>query len=99
MARFAHNLVADTAKAMAGEWYETAAHDNTFYKYYPNRGKFIAREWGRFIGMARRQLALMLGNPKYPESLKDQILDALCLQNTLPKGDHSIAASSPQRIH
>jgi hypothetical protein len=82
--KFAHEMVAGVAKEMAGCWYEEAAHDDTFYHFYPNQNKFIKREWPRFIAAAKAQLAIMLGDPIRPEWEKDQIADALIKHASLP---------------
>lgn len=82
--KFAHELVAATAKEMAACWYEEAAHDNDFYRFYPNQNKFIKREWPRFIDGAKAQLAIMLGDAMRPEWEKDQIADALIKHAGLP---------------
>lgn len=82
--KFAHELVASTAKEMAACWYEEAAHDNDFYKYYPKQKVFIKREWHRFIHHARHTLAEMLGNPAVSEWQKEQIHEALLKHASLP---------------
>lgn len=82
--KFAHELVAETAKEFAAAWYEEAAHDNTFYAYYPSQKGFIKREWFRFVEAARKHLALMLGMSATPEHQKEQIFDALVKHSSLP---------------
>lgn len=82
--KFAHALVAETAKEMAAVWYEQAAHDNDFYKFYPKQRMFINREWKRFITAAKSTLAQMLGRIDTPEWQKEQIMDALIKHASLP---------------
>jgi hypothetical protein len=82
--RFAHELIANTAKDMAACFYEEAAHDNDFYRFYPNQKMFIAREWKRFVEHARKQLAEMLGRSDIPEHQKEFIHDALIKHASLP---------------
>lgn len=82
--KLAHELIAETAKEMAGCWYEEAAHDNEFYAFYPKQRMFINREWKRFIAAAKATLAQMLGNPTTPEWQKEQIFDALVKHSHLP---------------
>lgn len=82
--KFAHELIAETAKEMAACWYEEAAHDNEFFAFYPVQAKFVKREWPRFIEHARKQLAGMLGSPMVPEDQKEQIFEALIKHSTLP---------------
>lgn len=91
--KLAHELVAETAKDMAACWYEEAAHDNEFYKFYPKQKLFINREWPRFIAAAKATLALMLGRTDTPEWQKDQITDALIKHASLPGNiDRRVAA-------
>lgn len=82
--RFAHELIAQTAKEMAAIWYEEAAHDNEFYKFYPKQKMFINREWKRFIDIAKATLAQTLGCSDTPEWQKEQIMDALIKHASLP---------------
>lgn len=82
--RFAHELIASTAKEFAGAYYEELAHDNEFYAFYPSQKKFIKREWHRFTELARKQLALMLGFSVTPEWQKEQIFEALIKHASLP---------------
>lgn len=82
--KFAHEMVAATAKEMAGCWYEEAAHDDDFYKFYPCQKKFIKREWHRFVSHAKQTLAQMLGSTQIPEWQKEQIFEALIKHASLP---------------
>lgn len=82
--KFAHELIAKTAEEFAGAWYEEAAHDDTFYHYYPSQKMFIKREYWRFIDTAKQQLALMLGREDVAEWEKEQIFDALVKHASLP---------------
>src|SRR5665213_2654698 len=75
--KYAHEMVANTAKEMAGCWYEEAAHDDEFYAFYPNQNKFIKREYHRFIEAARLTLSGMLGRNDVDEWKKEQISEAL----------------------
>lgn len=78
-----HKLVRKTAKEMAGHFYEFAAHDDTFYRYYPSLIFFVDYEWHRFIREAKTVLTKML-TMDYPESFKAEIYDALLLNSELP---------------
>lgn len=82
--KYAHELVAQTAKEMAAAWYEEAAHDNDFYRFYPLQNMFINREWKRFIDAAKNQLSIMLGMSTVPEWEKEQIFEALIKHASLP---------------
>lgn len=72
-----HKMIADTAKGCCGEAWETLAKQNRFYRLNPDRAKFVHRFWPNYIPIARTILTGMLGNPKYPQSMKDEIHDAL----------------------
>ena len=112
--KLAHELLAATAKEMAGCWYEEAAHDNEFYAFYPKQAQFINREWHRFIEAARMTLVGMLGSPMTPEWQKEQISEALIKHASLPGNiDKRVAAKmiaggdapqmvnilNPERLH
>lgn len=91
-----HKMVAETAKAMAGELYEILMYDNQMradaiagapdMTDAQRQVAFIARNWGSLIDQARANLAGMLGDPAYDQSTKDAIYDALRLDNTLRYG-------------
>jgi hypothetical protein len=106
--KLAHEMLAETAKEMAGAWYEEAAHDNEFYAFYPKQKFFINREWHRFIPAAKTQLAVMLGmsDEQVPEWQKERIADALIKHASLPGNvDPRVAArvapiiSGLERVH
>ena len=84
----AHTLVAKTAKEMASEWYEQSAHSNAFYTHYPDLDLFVAAEWHNFVPKAREILAGMLGNPNYPDHMKQEISEALIKDKELPRPDN-----------
>lgn len=90
--KYAHELVAETAKEMAGVFYDEFAKDNDFYKFYPSQKKFIKREWGRFIAPAKATLAQMLNFSTTPEWQKEQIMDALIKHASLPGNVNRIVA-------
>lgn len=97
VAKIAHNLVAKVAREMAGEFYEGAASlDNDFYHHYPSIDKFISREWGRFVPIARSQLAKMLTMDKYSDHMKEQITEALIMDRCLYQGK---AASYAEKLN
>lgn len=87
-----HHLVAKTIVQLAGAWYEEAAHDNDFYKFYPNQKLFIEREGDRFTPIAIECLVKQLNtgpadNECYEayETRQNEIMEALMLERTLPK--------------
>lgn len=82
----AHKLVAQTAREMAGAIYEELAKNNEWYKANPSQTEFIERVHGSLLVQARDVLASMLALPNYPETLKEQIAEALILDNQLQLG-------------
>ena len=97
--KFAHKLLAETAKELAGAFYEEAAHDDTFYSYYPDQKKFIKREWHRFVETARLQLSKMLGMPHVSEAEKEQIFAALVKHASLPGNADPRAVQQSLGVH
>lgn len=81
--RHVHKLIKKTAKEMACHFYEFAAHDNVFYKYYPSMRFFQDYEWQKFVRAAKETLTDMLAG-NYPETYKAEIYEALLLDGTLP---------------
>jgi hypothetical protein len=89
-----HNLIADTAKAIAQEAYEAIAHDNAFYAEWPTMDGFVTANWRMFVDDARTQLMRTLipigqegGLPVYAlaEVLRDQVYDALKIDGSMRK--------------
>jgi hypothetical protein len=72
-----HKMVADTAKGIAEAEWEKLARQNRFYKAYPDKAAFVHKHWPDYIALARNILIGMLGNPKYTQSMKDEIFDAV----------------------
>jgi hypothetical protein len=69
-------LMAKTAKAICNEAYEILASDNTFYRAWPVRQRFVNRHWKDFVGHARASLAVILRDPTVHENLKTPIYEA-----------------------
>ena len=82
--RLIHKLIAKTAKELAGTFYEFAAHDNEFYKFYPKMQYFIDREWERFVTVAKQTLTDCLSSGALTDKDKLDIYDALVNDATLP---------------
>lgn len=93
-----HHQIADTAKGLAGEFWEQMATGtkgrgglrlkavrgaNRFYKQWPNRETFVGLKWPDFIDTARQALQLLLGNPSTPEAVKADIHHVLLLDGTV----------------
>ena len=91
-----HLKIANVAKEMAGQLYETMMGDNEWYSAWkarwPNLNgkglerKFINSNWPRLVGQARATLAGMLANPAYSEGMKEDIFAALCQDSSLKLG-------------
>lgn len=78
-----HKMIADVAKGCAREQWETLAKQNAFYKCWPKPQAFVAHNWRLYIPVARQILTGMLGNPKYPERMKEEIHAALLLDGAV----------------
>ena len=91
-----HKQVAHTARAACGQLYEALMQDNTLYgewkRQNPNltakqlESRFIAKNWPRCIEFARATLAHMLTLNDVPESVNEEILEVLVLDNSVPVG-------------
>lgn len=87
--RITHKLIAQTAKELAGAYYEIkAGESNEFYKMWPNQRHFISRRFRTFIPTAREVLVSMLAG-NYPDAMKEEIFEAL----------QKDAALNPSRAH
>lgn len=91
----AHQLVKETAVAMAHELYDHMMQDNQWYAQWkfqhPDLGpkaleeRFIAKNLSRLLPQARATLAGMLRSTADP-ALQETIYEALVLDNTLIRG-------------
>ena len=77
-----HKEVRRIAKDIAGAAYEQMAHEDIFYKAYPDQKYFIERHWKSFIPDARRALLQILSG-NYPESMKEETLEIFLQDKTL----------------
>lgn len=90
-----HKMVAQVAKAAAGELYEKLMGDNACYEAWKKANpeasprelerRFVAKNWGRCLQIARATLTLMLRQP-IDSKTKDGIMEALRLDATLMRG-------------
>ena len=90
-----HHMIAQVAKEAAGELYDVVMADNVVFTEWKRQNpgctppilvkRFIAKNWGKCIPFARATLTRML-TTNIDESLKEQIHEALCLDNTLIRG-------------
>lgn len=95
MPSYCHELIAKTAREMAGAlWEEQAKQDFWYHQYqraFPGlsasqlQTKFIAAKWPLLIQVARATLTDML-TTNISETLKDQIADALIKDRSLLRG-------------
>lgn len=81
-----HKLIRDTAIEMAEALYEECARrSDEWWANAPDRKKWVRDTWPLLIEEARSTLAKMLSGPM-PESLKEQIFEALSLDNAVRSG-------------
>lgn len=90
-----HKLVFETAKSMAHELYDALMQKNDWYALWktqnPGLGakaledRFVRKNHAKMVPAARAALAGMLSGP-YPDEVKDQIFEALLLDNSLTHG-------------
>lgn len=92
--QYCHELISDTAKALAGELYAAVMRDNENFTTWkllcndlPNskcEAEFIKLMWPKMLDDARATLSRMLGT-NMNESLKQRIYHALILDGDLRK--------------
>lgn len=90
-----HWQIADTAKAMAHELYNTVMANNQVRDEWIRQNpecnskelerRFVVKNWSKCIAAARSTLAAMLTGP-YDPDLKEQIHTALVLDSSLRYG-------------
>ncbi len=81
-----HALIAKVAKGIAGKMYDKFAGNDEFYKMFPSESKYIEKEYGRYVKEARATLAKMLTLSTVIDTDKEEIMDALLLDRSLPVG-------------
>ena len=90
----AHRAVAEVAIELAHEWFEVYAHENAFYKKMTADGRvtekqarefFVLKMAPKLLEDARQAMTDCLTRPDSEISphLKEQIFEALCLDNDL----------------
>lgn len=82
MGKIVHKVIAKAARAMCAEWYETAAHENGFYKLHPSAKAYVNQKWRYFIGYARQCLATALQSPALSDEQKAEIYEALVIDGS-----------------
>lgn len=91
-----HELVADTAKAIAGaEWEGRCSASDNFYRDWPNVNVWIRKRWPSFIQDAKAHLAEML-HPNLHYALterdREKIFEALKLQAAVNPAENHVDA-------
>lgn len=84
MPKIVHNLIADTARDIAREAYESVAHSNDFYAQWPDREAFVKANFSMFVDGARAALLEILKGD-YPDAMKDPIYEALVIDGSYRK--------------
>jgi hypothetical protein len=83
---YCHVMSKKVARGIAEAFYETAAHDDSFYRLHPSVGRFTRVHWQNFVDPARTTLASMLGRPDVADTDKAKIHEALLLDHSAPRG-------------
>lgn len=93
MQKMAHKMVAETAKGIAGNLYETLMGQDEYWKAWQKQNpdcsrkelerRFIEKNWAKCLDSARATLVGLLRGP-LPDHLKEEIIDALCKDASLP---------------
>lgn len=103
-----HPRVLKVAKEMANELFEDYAKVNEYYRQFKANGgsekraraMFVFRVAPRLYEDARKALTLILTGD-YPESVKEEVFDALCKDNVL-RANRTVAsdvAVVPRHLH
>jgi hypothetical protein len=103
-----HWQIADTAKAMAHELYETVMANNQVREQWVKSNldcnakelerRFVAKNWHKCVAAARSTLAAMLTGP-YDEAFKQNIHEVLVLDASLRHGKGQSRAPANSSIH
>lgn len=109
-----HKHVAKIAKEAASASYDELMSQDILYSAWKKsnpdcvngptvnsvelRRRFVARNWGKYIPLARTTLGLLLSQP-IDNKLKDEIVEILALDQTLIKGrvNPAVIAGSVQQ--
>lgn len=78
-----HRLVADTAKEIAGDAYETLAKNNEFFAACPSQDRFIRLSWQYYVPLAREYLTDLLTHHSTTEYVKEHIFQGLMRDGAL----------------
>jgi hypothetical protein len=80
----AHKRIAALCEELANEVYETCAISNKWYKLHPDRNAFIRQCAPTLKLEARGIMAKLLTDDSVPQTEKELIYEALCLDSALP---------------
>lgn len=75
--KYAHGLVANTAKELAAEAFDYLAKDNLWFARNPSQKDWIRNSWPMFRDEARKALVALLVHEGTREESKEIISDAL----------------------
>jgi hypothetical protein len=82
LVKVVHNLLADTAKAIAHEAYESLAHDNAFYAEWPTVQSYVNANWRIHLPEVRAQFVKILTGD-YPDAMKEPIYEAMVIDGSM----------------
>lgn len=86
--KMVHKRIADVAYGLALMSYDKcASKSNEFFKIHPDAEKFAKVYQIKFVPLARQALAALLNDPSLDEKQKDEIMEALLADRTIPKGN------------
>jgi hypothetical protein len=86
--KMVHKRIATLAYQIALLSYDRCARkSNAFFKVHPNPEKFAKRYQLKFVQLARQALAALLNDPSLTVEQKDEIMEALLADRSIPLGD------------
>lgn len=96
--KMVHKRIADIAYQLALMSYDKcASKSNEFFKTHPNPDKFAKVFQIKFVPLARQALAALLNDPSLDEKQKNEIMETLLADRSIPLGD--VTASLPVLVH
>lgn len=96
--KMVHKRIAAIAYQLALMSYDKcASKSNEFFKIHPNPNKFAKVFQIKFVPLARQALAALLNDPSLDETQKNEIMEALLADRSIPLGH--VTAALPAIIH
>ncbi len=90
--KMVHVRIATIAYQLALMSYDKcASKSNEFFKIHPDPDKFAKAFQIKFVPLARQSLAALLNDPSLDEKHKDEIMEALLADRSIPLGDITAA--------